>query len=295
MQILRLAGLAIALSLSGCGGEDVSLAPADAQVTRSLADVRPIEWEALAGRRIFFGHQSVGRNIMAGMREVLERNPQIQVRIVQSDDPAAVTGAAFIQANIGRNGDPDSKGDAFRRAMDGGFGARGGVAMFKYCYVDVLPGTDVEAMFQDYVKRMEVLQERYPALTMVHVTLPLKRMRTGRREWAKRLLGRSNDMALNAKRNRYNEMLKARYSGIEPIFDLAALESTRADGSRSAVRYQGRTVYTLAAEWTDDGAHLNPAAQRRAAEQLLVLLATLGLPGEHAAIGALERDTGRAN
>jgi hypothetical protein len=179
--------------------------------------------------------------------------------------------------------------------MDNGFGADGGVAMYKYCYVDVLPSTDIDALFQDYVQRIETLRAEYPALTIVHVTLPLKRTRAGTREWVKRTLGRSTDVALNAKRNRYNELLLERYAGRDPVFDLAALESTRADGTRSAVRYQGRTVYTLAPEWTDDGAHLNGAAQTRVAEQLLVLLATLDEASEHASTTAARQGAGNAD
>lgn len=273
--IYSTAALVLAATLSGCAGEDVSAATTDTESMRSLSDVRAIEWEALANRRIFFGHQSVGRNILAGVRQVLEREPQITLRLVESENPGAIQGPAFIDANIGRNGDPESKANAFVRAIEQGFGDSGGIAMFKYCYVDVTPGTDIDKLFEDYATRIDSLKTVYPGLTIVHVTLPLKRLRGGKREWVKRLLGRSTDMALHVKRNRYNELLRARYQGTDPIFDLAMLESTRADGSRSAIRYRGRTVYTLAPEWTDDGAHLNEAAQIRVAEQLLILLATM--------------------
>src|SRR5690606_14696293 len=128
--------------------------------------------------------------------------PHIGLTIVESDDPGDVGGPALIQAKIGRNGDPHSKADAFHRVMDGGFGSQGGVAMYKYCYVDVLPSTDVEAMFEDYVERVDSLERRYPRLQIVHITVPLKRARAGKREWVKRVLGRSTHAELNAKRNR---------------------------------------------------------------------------------------------
>lgn len=261
---------------------------------RSLSDVRAIEWEALANRRIFFGHQSVGRNILAGVRKVLERDPRITLRLVQTDAPGGVDGPAFIDANIGRNGDPESKAAAFVRAIESGFGDSGGIALFKYCYVDVLPSTDVDALFDDYVETIESLKLEYPGLTIVHVTLPLKRLRGGKREWVMRLLGRSTDMALHAKRSRYNDLLRAKYEGTDPIFDLAALESTRADGTRSAVRYRGRTVYTLAPEWTNDGVHLNEAAQIRVAEQLLILLATMN-DDVHASVPTATSGASRAS
>ena len=271
------------------------VAPEHPPLTRSLADVPQAHWERLGRRRIFFGHQSVGQNILSGIQDVLARNPHIRLTIVESDDPADIDGPALIQAKIGHNGDPHSKADAFRRVMDGGFGSQGGVAMYKYCYVDVLPSTDVEELFEDYVEQMDSLARRYPGLQIVHVTLPLKRMRAGKRELVKRMLGRSTDTELNAKRNRYNELLLARYGGRAPVFDLAALESTRSDGTRSAVPYRRRQVFTLAPEWTDDGAHLNAAARRRVAEQLLVLLASLDDAGGAAATEAAWNGVGRAN
>lgn len=285
----------LTLALSGCGGDSVTQALSNATSMRPLDSVGPAEWETLARRKIFFGHQSVGRDMVAGMRDVLGRNPQIGLRIVQSDDPASVAGPAFIEAALGRNGDPHSKGDAFASALDAGFGDAGGIAMYKYCYVDVLPMTDIEAMFEDYVERIDSLKVQYPALTIVHITIPLKRLREGKREWVNRMLGRSADMELHAKRSRYNELLLAKYGNRDPVFDLAALESTRADGARSAVRYRGRTVYTLADEWTDDGAHLNRAGQRRVAEQLLVFLATIDVDAtaalaSHAPAGAATRN-----
>jgi hypothetical protein len=79
----------------------------------------------------------------------------------------------------------------------------------------------------------------------------------------------------NVKRNRFNQLLKQTYGGKDPIFDIAEIESTHSDGSRSYFSRAGQKIYTLAPEFTEDGGHLNEAGRRRGAQQLLALLAGL--------------------
>jgi hypothetical protein len=53
------------------------------------------------------------------------------------------------------------------------------------------------------------------------------------------------------------------------------VESTRADGTREYATVNGKPVYALAPEWASDEGHLNAAGRRRAAEALLVTLASI--------------------
>lgn len=242
----------------------------------SLSSVLPAEWDTLASRRIFFGHQSVGRDIVDGMRRVLQDNRHIAVRVVAADDPGQIEGPAFIEARIGRNRLPETKSEAFGEVLARGFGEEpDAVAMYKYCYVDVLPETDPDELFADYVARTEALHAQYPDLTIVHMTMPLHTAPTGFTEQLKTMLGMSTQTYLNIKRNRYNDLLRERYAQTEPLFDLALIESTKADGSRAYTRHAGRNVYMLAPEWTHDGGHLTDEAQYRVAERLLVFLARM--------------------
>lgn len=273
------AGLAVVGLISGCGAG----APAAVSESRTMGmdEITAAQWESLAQRRIFFGHQSVGRNIMDGVRAVLAENPSIRLHLVNGTATGAVEGPAFMEADVGRNGDPRSKTDAFVAAVADGLTEPGGIAFHKYCYVDVTADTDIEALFGDYRSLMDDLRASQPELTIVHVTMPLtSNPDPALKGFAKRLLGRSPDVLLNRKRNAFNRLLRAEYGGREPIFDLALLESTRPDGSRSYFRHGTEVVYTLATEWTDDGAHLNEAASRIVAEQLLAFLAGLSAPAE---------------
>ena len=270
----------LGIALSGaCGTNDekeMDLTMATFPEATSLADVDPAALDRLAARRFFFGHQSVGRDLMDGLRRVLAAHPDVGMRVVESAEPHAVEGPALIEARIGRNREPATKAEAFSTILEAGFGKESGaVAMYKYCYVDVLPDTDPDRLFEDYAGRIEALRSAYPELTIVHFTLPLHTAGAGPGEWIRTRLGRPTQTRLNHKRNRYNERLRARYGGVDPVFDLALLESTRPDGSRAFTRWRGAEVFMLAPEYTYDGGHLTEEAQDRLAERFLVFLADL--------------------
>lgn len=251
---------------------------------RTLADISDAQWARLAQRTVFFGHQSVGRNIMQGVEELMQSEPRIKLRVVRSPRPFTVGGPAFVHFDIGQNYDPASKDTAFAAALDdSGAGAEssGAIAMYKYCFVDVGPKTNADSLFAEYVRTTDAVRAKHPGITIVHVTLPLYSTQPAPRIKAlvKRVLGRgeSPEVENNVKRNRFNTLLREKYSGKtgEPVFDLAAIESTRPDGRPSAFVMNGQTIYTLAPELTTDGGHLNAAGRKRVAERLLVLLATL--------------------
>ncbi len=68
---------------------------------------------SLASKRIFFGHQSVGDNILQGIRDLKASDPRLTLNLVSSADPETISGPAFIETHIGVNRNPDSKNDAF--------------------------------------------------------------------------------------------------------------------------------------------------------------------------------------
>ena len=266
------------LAVATCGGAGASSEREMAMglPATALADITDTEWNALASRRIYFGHQSVGRDIMQGVRRVLDANPSIPLRTIQADDPNSVEGPGFIEGQIGHNRQPETKTADFLRAMRNGFAKdAASIAMYKFCYVDVSTDTDPDQLFRHYEAAIGQLQRQHPELTVVHFTLPLHLASDGLREQARTLLGRPTQIRLNMIRNRYNELLRQRYGATAPVFDIALVESTRPDGTQAFTRYGGRKVFMLAPEWTYDGGHLTDAAQDHVAERLLVFLATL--------------------
>jgi hypothetical protein len=197
------------------------------------------------------------------------------LNIVKSADPQSVPGPAFVEFNIGDNGNPRSKIDAFTAVLDKGMGAQGGIAMFKLCFVDIDSATDIPKLAAAYRDAIAALKKKYPLLEIVHITVPLTAPEPLAKAWVKTLLGRTTRLDLNVKREEFNELLRRAYTGTDPIFDLAQVESTHIGGSRSYFMQGNQRIYTLAAEFSADGGHLNEVGRRRAAEQLLVLLASM--------------------
>jgi hypothetical protein len=242
----------------------------------SVGDVSAAQWDRLAAVRIFFGHQSVGTNILDGIQDVTKTVPKIRLRVVETTQPEALAEPGLAHCGIGRNRDALSKIDAFVRLMDGGMGSRVDVAFFKLCYIDFGVGTDVEAVFRGYQNAMAGLRARHPKVLVVHLTVPVTSLESGVRAWAKRALGRPvNGQDDNIQRNRFNEMLRREYEGKEPLFDLAKLEATAPDGRRTILEKDGEAFYALLETHTDDGGHLNGSGRRMIAEQLLAFLARL--------------------
>jgi hypothetical protein len=148
--------------------------------------------------------------------------------------------------------------------------------MMKFCYVDLRAGhgLDAEELLQRYIGLIDQLKERRPEIRIVHVTIPLRSDPPGWKTLIKRLLKRDTEEdADNVLRNAFNDKLRHRFAG-EPIFDLAAVQSTRSDGRRSQFRKNGSAIATLASEYTSDGGHLNGEGQRRAAAEFLRVAAT---------------------
>lgn len=226
---------------------------------------------------IVFGHQSVGDNLMAGVRAVVKDDSRFQLNMKSAENGAGTDGPAFIDCHIGRNGNPESKNQAFAALMDSGIGRRGGIVLMKYCYIDIAPRTNIAQMAENYRKLFDEIRAKYPDLTVCHVTVPLTVADSDRsltqkiRTFLRGILGRD----ANIQRNAFNRWLTRTYGGENLLFDLAKEESTRADGTRCMYRRGFTKVYTLAPEWTDDGGHLNAIAGRNIGEKFLGFLGNL--------------------
>jgi hypothetical protein len=229
----------------------------------------------LAQKKIFFGHQSVGNDVVQGIRDLMVQEPRLKLNIVTSTDPQLVQGPALIESPIGANRDAQSKDAAFTAIVEKGFGDQGGIAFYKYCYVDVDSATDVPRMFERYRRVTAAIGTKYPRIRIVHTTIPLTTVDPGLKSWIKTALGRNVPLNLNTRREQFNDLLRQTYLGKEPVFDLAEVESTHLDGSRSYSRRKGKKVCTLASDLTSDGGHLNEPGRRAAAERLLLVLSEL--------------------
>jgi hypothetical protein len=247
----------------------------------SLQDVPDSSWRALSTKKIYFGHQSVGDNIIKGMASIMKANPSTQLEVTEVKPPEAMERPSFFHSSIGQNDDPLSKVRAFKEYVQDGIGNSADIAFFKFCFWDIREKTDVKTIFAEYRETLAVLKSRYPGTTFVHVTVPLMAYAEGIKDRVQRAFGVASEFDKDhARRHELNELILNEYLNREPVFDLALVESTLPDGSRTGFSRNGKTYYTLASEYTRDGGHLNDQGQRRVAEQFLIFLAKLASKAE---------------
>ncbi len=243
-------------------------------------------WNRLASMRIYFGHQSVGWNMLAGIADIQARKPNVRLNIVESRDTQG-PGGAFVHSSIGRNQHPIEKIDDFAKMLGEGAGVGADVALVKLCYVDIDENRDVSALFKHYDETMSRLQREHPGTVIVRVTSPLTTVERGPKARIKALLGRSLDgYGENANRERFNALVRGSTSAKAPLFDLARIESTLPDGSSAMYNVSGKSVPCLAGQYTHDGGHLNDAGRMIAARELLLLLAEIAAEHEEASAGS---------
>jgi hypothetical protein len=260
--LLFIAWAALALMLIGCSADE-------RDGTLDAAALKP-QLQALAGARILLGHQSVGRDILAGL-ESLAAEAGVPLRVLEIEGAPPDTAPGVFHSAIGRNGDPNSKCEIFARLLERPERPTYDLAAMKFCYVDLSENTELDPtqLLERYSMLVEQVRALRPDVRIVHVTLPL---RSDPLEWKtpiKRFLGRSTyEDSANAFRNAYNDLLRERFAG-EPIFDLAAVQSIGPDGTRSAFTGNGKTIYTLDAKYTYDGGHLNEHGRRRVAAEFV--------------------------
>ncbi|MFH1460556.1 MAG: hypothetical protein ABIG64_09350 [Candidatus Omnitrophota bacterium] len=236
--------------------------------TSELKEVSPEQWKKLASKKIYFGHQSVGFNIISGLEDILERIPNMGLMIKETKQNNDFSNPVFAHSKIGKNKDPISKLDDFKAIMDSGVGAQVDIAFFKFCFVDVIEDTDINQVFQHYCQTFEYLENKYPQTTFIHFTVPLMTKNTGIKANILRLIGKKiwGD-ADNKKRNEFNALLQNKYGKNINFFNLAKFQAT----AKGQAELKSDEYYLLK-EYTDDGGHLNGKGRVRIAKKLLLLL-----------------------
>jgi len=172
--------------------------------------------QTLATKAIYFGHQSVGANIMEGVQAVIAATPGATLRVQDTTSPSR---GVFAHSGNGQNEDPKGKITAFVATIQNGAGSHVDIAFFKFCYVDFVGSTDVNSVFAEYQSKMAALKAAFPNVTFVHFTVPVS-------------VGPAAD---NIPREKFSDLIRQAYAGREPLFDLAKIESTRPDGTTELV------------------------------------------------------------
>lgn len=230
------------------------------------------ELQIVAKAKIFFGHQSVGYNIMTGL-ESINNDAHQPLNLLELNGNVPLESNYFAHKKNGTNEQPLTKCDGFKNILSQPIADSLDIAMFKFCYIDINKDTDTEKLFAYYKNTIEQIKADRPNIKIVHVTVPLRLVQSGWKAALKQLLGKElGGVADNVKRNQFNQLLYAEYKG-EPIYDLARVESSYPDGSRVSFEKNGQTYYAMAPEYTSDGGHLNELGSQLVAKELIHTLA----------------------
>lgn len=257
--------------LMACRGEQPMLRKPRVKDDAELLQIAK-DMAKLRSKKIFFGHHSVGNNIIDGLKQIAAEDPRFKLDIQKDNKGYNFDHSLFAHAGVGQNMNPRSKCDDFLDWMKSGFGGKVDIAFFKFCFVDINSDSDPKEIFDYYRKTMEHLENAYPDMKFVYVTVPLMTRPGGTKNFVKRLINYHNPDIANIKHCEFNQLLRSHYQGKKPIFDLAAVESTYPDGRRNGFNYKDKMCFSLIPEYTNDGGHLDELGRYRAAKELLLLL-----------------------
>ncbi|NUP09567.1 MAG: hypothetical protein HOW73_26275 [Polyangiaceae bacterium] len=197
----------------------------------------------LRGARIFFGHQSVGNNLIDAAKAL-----GYGFRHVDSDADFAMAGLG--EAPVLDNHDPHRKVRSFAELLvEKKVAERADLAGFKLCYVDFESSMKVAGLREAYTAKMDELRAAYPKLRLFHVTPPLTT--TGHAE--------------NRARLDFGDWLKTTYGNRDVVVDLAAIESEMPDGKLCT----SNGVRSLCRDYASDSGHLKAEGATRGAKALL--------------------------
>lgn len=232
---------------------------------------------AVARTRVFFGHFSVGMNMLNAVPGVYADHGVSAPPIEQGGTQPGPKGGFIAHQFIGTEADGKPPLEDFDRTMRSGMGQQVDVALMKFCWGDVQSKTDVDALFARYRATMAALERDFPNVTFIHVTEPLTTepgLFTELKTRLKTLLGRSDwrGQPANVARERLNALIRREYAG-RHLFDLAAIESTKPDGTRVSGRHDSQEYFALYDGYASDLAHLNAVGSKIAATAFLEAIA----------------------
>lgn len=279
IQLLILPAIAL-IMLTGCGDTTMK----NMSLSLQTDAVQANKWESLAAKKIYFGHKSVGYNIIEGIQDLMKKNPKIKFNIQETVDLSSFKNGVFAHAQNGENGNPESKINSFALTIRTGIGKQADIAFFKFCYVDFNENTNVKDVFSHYIKAMADLKKKYPKVVFLHATVPLTTeegflgVKDRVKDVIKKFIGRTTyaeKIALsNIKRNDYNKYLLKEY-GKGQVIDIAEYESIGPDGKQHLSQNSGPEHPIMAPANTFDGGHLSEEGRIRVADKILAQLANM--------------------
>lgn len=239
----------------------------------TIKDIPSEKIKSLVNKKIFFGHQSVGDDILAGINDLSDEHSNLKFNIVKTVDGTDFSAPVFAHSIIGTNEKPTTKSNDFKDIMISKIPNKAEIAFYKFCFLDINRNIDIDEIFEHYKNTMNQVKANNPDTLLIHFTTPLMTVQSGPKAWLKKIIGKPiGGIEDNIARGRFNTLIRKEYAGTEPLFDIAQLESTFPDGSRSTFEVNGEIFEALAPVYTYDGGHLNKLGRKHIAEQFVIFL-----------------------
>lgn len=213
-------------------------------------------------KRTFFGHQSIGAQVLKGVTEYAQDAGAGRPTYPDPESGSLPTSGGFLaQSYVGENGDPLAKLAEFDKILRSGVGNRIDVAVIKLCYADIRSGDDPAAVFQAYKQTLSALERDYPRVTFLYATEPV-------------VMANNSDGPNNVPRAVFNNLMRTEYAKTGRLWDVAAIESSTTAGRVVTGTYQGKVVAALNPEFASaDQRHITGPGPKAVAGPLLELIA----------------------
>jgi len=111
INILFVCGLLYLILIPGCSGDKIS----KYKRSTTMQQLTENDWTRLSGQRYFFGHRSVGSNIIEGIVDLKKESNTTRFTISEINNNSDLQGNVFTHLSIGRNLEPKSKIDGFQK------------------------------------------------------------------------------------------------------------------------------------------------------------------------------------
>lgn len=272
LKALVAAVAVLAVLATGALGAILWTKPADG-TSFEIPQATDEDLEAVASSTVFFGHKSVGYNILGALPAIYEDRGIEPPAVVETVDVPGTPAVAHIA--VGENGHPIEKIQEFDGLMRSGVADSTDVAILKLCYVDFRVGeVDVEEVFATYRDTLAALARDYPDTAFVAATAPLTTER-GPLGKVRAALGRGDSLGPehNVVREEFNELMRAEYTEPGQLFDIAAVQSTDEQGDRVGYERDGQVYYSMEKAYASDPGHLNRDGAAVAASAFLAVMA----------------------
>ena len=247
---------------------------------KNINDIIQQKWNDLGKKKIYFAHQSVGDNIVAGIKDLASEHNQIKLDIIKTRGESAISGPIFAHSLIGRNMNPGSKMEDFLSVLASGFGEQIDIAILKFCFIDVAASTDIDKLFAKYKDLVSGITIKYPNLKFIVATVPIvmqdNSLKGDLKFLVKKIMGKEDyGYRANIAREKFNNLVREEFGGKYPIFDIAKIEASTKDGKQLQFDRKGTKTLAMLPEYSSDGEHLSVTGRKIVAEQFLVLLASI--------------------